>query len=61
MRVCVLMLLVSAGCSTAFHGSVPVRPGTELVVGSAQGRPAAWLCPIEGRGTRDCRDVRVED
>ena len=56
-----MLLFAVCGCSTAFHSSVPVRTGVELVVGSAQGRPAAWLCPTEGLGSHDCRRVEVEE
>ena len=48
------------GCSTAFYGSAPMGGNRELIVGSREGRPAAWICPTVDRPT-ECRRIEVSE
>ena len=62
MRILLMSLLVaaSAGCATTMNDSAPgPQPGTIIVVGSKQGRPAMWQCP-EKAGVGECRLLEVE-
>lgn len=53
--------LAAEGCvSTTFYGSAPSTTvaGGEYVVGSEDGEPHMWLCPMQAR-ERQCQHVEV--